>query len=154
MAKFGIELPTDIMKDFQKIYNNSDEIFGGMTKAGAEVVLRNVLQKCPDVIRPYAKLTRVYKTPSDDGINTKVIFTGYLPFKGNRQFFNVRGGNGKMYHNNKGIPADFLAIMYEYGRSTLPFPKKPFFRRSWNKGQIEKAMYDAQKKLSGGLLDE
>lgn len=154
MAKFGIELPTDIMKDFQKIYKNADEIFGGMTKAGAEVVLNNVRQKCPDVIRPYAKLTRVYKTPSDGGINTKVVFAGYIPFKGNRQYFNVRGGNGKMYSNSKGMPADFLAIMYEYGRSTLPFPKKPFFRRSFNKGQIEKAMLDAQKKLSGGLLDE
>lgn len=154
MAKFDMELPTDIMKDFQKIYKNSDKIFGGMTKAGAEVVLNNVLQKCPETIRPYARLTRVYKTPSDNGINTKVIFTGYLPFNGNRQAFVRRGGNGKMYATNKGIPADFLAIMYEYGRSTLPFPKKPFFRRSWNKGQIEKAMYDAQKKLSGGLLDE
>ena len=28
MAKFEMQLPDDIIKDFQKIYNNSDEIFG------------------------------------------------------------------------------------------------------------------------------
>lgn len=154
MANFGMELPTDIMNDFQRIYNDSEKIFGGMTKAGAEVALKRAVANAPDTIKSYAKLTRTYRTPSDGGINTKVIFTGYIPFKGNRQSFHIRGGNGKMYSNNKGIPVDFLAIMYEYGRSTLPFPKKPFFRRSFNKAEIEKAMLEAQKKLSGGLLDE
>lgn len=154
MANFGMELPTDIMNDFQRIYNDSEKIFGGMTKAGAEVALKRAVANAPDTIKSYAKLTRTYRTPSDGGINTKVIFTGYIPFKGNRQSFHIRGGNGKMNSNNKGIPVDFLAIMYEYGRSTLPFPKKPFFRRSFNKAEIEKAMLEAQKKLSGGLLDE
>lgn len=154
MAKFGMELPTDIMKDIQKIYNISEEIFGGMTKAGAEVVLNRAIANAPDVLKPYGKLTRVYKTPSDGGINTKVVFTGYIPFKGNRQFFNSRGGNGKMYSNSKGVPVDFIAILFEYGRSTLPFPKKPFLRKSFNRAEIERAMLEAQKKLSGGLLDE
>ena len=154
MAKFNMELPTDIMKDLQKLYGNSEKIFGGMTRAGAEVVLKKAISNAPDTIKPYAKLTRTYKTPSDGGINTKVIFTGYIPFKGNRNSFIIRGGNGKIYSNNKGIPVDFLAIMYEYGRSTLPFPKKPFLRRSFNKAEIERAMLEAQKNLSGGLLDE
>ena len=54
----------------------------------------------------------------------------------------------------KGIPVDFLAMVYEYGRSGYPFPKKPFFRKAWNKGKIEQAMLEAQKRASGGLLDE
>ena len=42
MAKFSMELPTEIMKDFEKVYENSEKIFGGMTRAGAEVVYSNI----------------------------------------------------------------------------------------------------------------
>lgn len=155
MAKFDMQLPKDLMSDLRKIDSNADKIFGDMTKAGAEVALSEVRSNAPDILRPYAKLTRTYKTPSDDGINTKVIFSGYLPFSGNRTSFLRRGrGGGKVYSTSKGIPADFLAIMYEYGRSNLPFPKRPFFRRSFNEAKINKAMLDAQKTASGGIIDE
>ena len=155
MAKFKMELPNDILKDIQKIHDNSDRIFGEMTKAGAEVVLNNVRATAPDpAIASHAKLSRTYKTPSDQGINTKVYFSGYIPFHGNRKYFIRRGRKGgKTYSTDKGIPVDFLAMVYEYGRSGYPFPKKPFFRKAWNKSQIEKAMMDAQKTLSGGLLE-
>ena len=156
MAKYKMELPTDIMKDFQKIYNNSEQIFGEMTKAGAETVLQTVKATAPNSdIASHAKLTRTYKTPSDDGINTKVYFSGYIPFKGRRRSFARRGRKGgRVYTTTKGIPVDFLAMVYEYGRSGYPFPKKPFFRKAWNKGKIEQAMLEAQKRASGGLLDE
>lgn len=156
MAKFKMELPSEIMKDFQKIYDNADEIFGEMTRAGAEVVMNNVKASAPlTSMSGYVKLSKTYKTPGDDGINTKVYFSGYLPFKGNRKTFKRRGrSGGSVYTTTKGIPADFLAQIYEYGRSTSPFPKKPFFRKSFKKAQIEKAMIKAQKQLSGGLLDE
>ena len=42
MARFELELPEEIMKDFQRIYDNADDIFGAMTKAGAEVVMSNI----------------------------------------------------------------------------------------------------------------
>lgn len=156
MAKFKMELPSEIMKDFQKVYDNADEIFGKMTRAGAEVVMNNVKASAPlTSMSGHVKLSKTYKTPSDDGINTKVYFSGYLPFKGNRKTFKRRGrSGGSVYTTTKGIPADFLAQIYEYGRSTSPFPKKPFFRKSFKKAQIEKAMIKAQKQLSGGLLDE
>lgn len=155
MAKFDMQLPKDLMSDLRKLDTNADKIFGDMTKAGAEVALSAVRSTAPDILRPYAKLTRTYKTPSDDGINTKVIFSGYLPFSGKRTEFLRRGrGGGKVYSTPKGVPADFLAIMYEYGRSNAPFPKKPFFRRSFNEAKINKAMLDAQKTASGGILDE
>jgi hypothetical protein len=101
-------------------------------------------------------LTRTYKTPSDDGINTKVIFSGYLPFStpGRTSFLRRGRGGGKVYSTSKGVPADFLAIIFEYGRSNAPFPKRPFFRRSFNEAKINKAMLDAQKTASGGILDE
>ena len=154
MAKFELELPEAIMKDLQKIYNNADEIFGEMTKAGAEVALRNAQGNAPATIAQYAKLTKTYKTPTDGGINTKVIFSGYLPFSGNRTQF-IRSGKkgGKAYATNKGVPVDFLANLYEYGRSNAPFPKHPFFRKAFQKAQIEAAMLAAQKKASGGILE-
>lgn len=141
MAKFNMELPSEIMKDFQKIYDNADDIFGEMTKAGAEVVENNIKANVPQSIQNSnmmncLKITKVYKTPSDDGINTKVGFYGYFKNK-----------DGKI------VPAPLVANVFEYGRSNLPFPKHPFLRKSFKKAQIEKAMLDAQKKASGGLLE-
>lgn len=154
MAKFKMELPREIMKDFQKIYDNTEEIFGAMTKAGAEVAMQNIKSNVPlPEMRSHVKLTKTYKTPSDDGINTKVYLTGFLPFKGNRKTFSRRGrSGGKVYTTTQGIPVEFLANIYEYGRSSAPFPKKPFLRKSFSKAKIEKAMLVAQKKASGGLL--
>jgi len=141
MARFEMQLPTEIMKDIQKIYNNADEIFGEMTKAGAEVVNRNIEANVPQSIRNSKmmnclKVTKVYKTPSDDGINTKVGFYGY--------FENEEG---------KIVPAPLVANVFEYGRSGLPFPKHPFMRKSFKKSEIEQAMLKAQKRASGGLLE-
>ena len=142
MAKFELQLPTEIMKDFQRIYKDSDKIFGEMTKAGAEVVEKNIIANVPQNIRKSKmmdclKLTKVYKTPSDDGINTKVGFYGYF-----------ENEDGKV------VPAPLVANVFEYGRSNSPFPKQPFMRKSFKKNQIEQAMLKAQKRASGGLLDE
>ncbi len=141
MAKFEMQLPTEIMKDFQKVYDNSDKIFGEMTKAGAEVVNHNIRANVPQAIRnsrmmDCLRITKTYKTPSDDGINTKVGFYGY--------FQNEDGKN---------VPAPLVANVFEYGRSNAPFPKQPFMRKSFKKCDIEQAMLKAQKRISGGLLE-
>lgn len=140
MAKFKMELPTEIMKDFQEIHDNADEIFGRMTRAGAGVVKGNILANAPSgirksVMRKNLKITVTYKTPSDDGINTKVAFYGY--------FTNEDG---------KTVPAPLVANVFEYGRSNSPFPKQPFLRKSFRKAQIQKAMLEAQKRASRGKL--
>ena len=140
MAKFEMVLPDDVIKDMKKIYDNSDKIFGGMTKAGAEVVLSNVKANAPEgwknsAIMNNIGLTKTYKTPSDGGINTKVIISGY--FKN---------------HNGVMTAAPLVANVFEYG--STKFNKQPFFRKSFRKQEIEKAMNNAQKELSGGLLDE
>ena len=141
MAKFELELPTEIMQDFQRIHDNADEIFGQMTKAGAEVVNANIRANVPQSIKKSKmmqclKTTKVYKTPSDDGINTKIGFYGY--------FVNEDG---------KTVPAPLVANVFEYGRSNAPFPKQPFMRKSFKKGEIEQAMLQAQRNASGGLLE-
>lgn len=139
MAKFDMQLPKDIIKDIEYINNNSDNIFGQMTKAGAEVVYANVRTNIPKSfadsnIMNCLKITKIYKTPSDGGINTKVGFYGY--------FINENGVE---------TPAPLVANVFEYGSSK--FTKKPFFRRSFKKAQIEKAMLDAQKQYSKGILN-
>lgn len=142
MAKFVAELPDAVLKDFEKIYGNTEKIFGEMTKAGAQVAYNNIVANVPEGIRNSGMMdtlmiSRVYRTPSDDGINTKVLFNGY-------------------FTNEDGVktPAPLVANVFEYGRSNAPFPKQPFLRKSFRKSEIEKAMLEAQKQASGGLLDE
>lgn len=140
MAKFVMELPTDIINDFRMIYDDYDKIVGEMTRAGAEVVYHNVAAALPDGIRKSVmmgnlRITKTYKTPTDGGTNTKVGFYGYFQSE-----------------DGKKTPAPLVANLYEYGRSNAPFPKQPFFRKAFKGSQIEQAMYDAQVKASKGLL--
>lgn len=147
MAKFQVQLPTEVLKDIEFIYGNTEGIFGEMTTAGAKVVYENITRNVPAGMQQSAelmnclRLTRVYTTPSDDGINTKVMFSGY-------------------FTNENGVktPAPLVANIFEYGRSAESvhgeIVKQPFLRRSFNKAQITRAMLEAQKKASRGLLDE
>ena len=140
MARFIMQLPTEILKDIEYINDNSDKIFGEMTQAGADVTIKNVRSNIPKSfvdsdIMDCLKITRVYKTPTDEGINTKVGFFGYFTNK-----------------NGVKTPAPLVANVFEYGSSK--FTKQPFFRRSFRKAQIEKAMLEAQRKYSKGLLNE
>lgn len=142
MAKFTADIDDSVLKDISYIDKQFDHIFGGMTKAGAEVVYKNVISALPEPLRSsgfssHVKLSKVYKTPSDDGINTKVMITGYFINKDGRK-----------------TPAPLVANMFEYGSTKKNYPKQPFFRKSFKKSQIMKAMEEEQKKLSGGLLDE
>ncbi len=142
MAKLVIDIDDSVLKDISYIDKQFDHIFGGMTKAGAEVVYKNVIANLPESLRSsgfssHVKLSKVYKTPSDDGINTKVMITGYFINKDGRK-----------------TPAPLVANMFEYGSDKRNYPKQPFFRKSFKKSRIMKAMEEAQKNLSGGLLDE
>lgn len=134
MAKFELELSNDIMKQFSDLDKNLDKMLGEMTEAGAKVVLENIKTSVPHSwfssnIMKCLKVTKTYKTPSDDGVNTKVAFYGY--------FIN---------RNGEKIPAPLVANVTEYGRSNSPYPKKPFMRKSFRKAEIEKAMEKIQDK--------
>lgn len=138
MALFNLELPNDILRDIEKLDKDTQKMLEEMTEAGARVVLSNIKSSVPaswytSGIMKCLKITKPYKTPSDDGVNTKVAFYGY--------FIN---------RNNEKIPAPLVANVTEYGRSNSPYPKKPFLRRSFKKAQIEKAMQDVQKKYIEG----
>lgn len=132
MAKFDMQLPKDYIKELENLGNNTDNIFGQMVKAGGEEVFKNVKTNIPksfidSPIMNCLKITKIYKTPSDGGINVKVAFYGY--------FINKNGVE---------TPAPLVANVFEYGSSK--FTKKPFFRRSFKKAQIEKIMLEEQER--------
>ncbi len=134
MAKFHQELPNDLIKVFEDLETNCDDMFGEMCKAGAEVVYNNVRNnmgrafKSTRSLEKGLKITKVYKTPSDDGINVHVGFYGY---------------------NDEGVPIPLIAQAREYGTSSGE-EKKPFFRKSFKKKDIEQAMQEVQDKYIKG----
>lgn len=149
MAKLTNFLPDEVITELDRLNGNIDGIMGEMTKAGAEEVAKNVRNGVPlQELSSHVKLSKRYKTPTDGGINTKVYFGGYLPFSGNRTTFKRRNGRSStIYATSKGVPASFVANMFEYGRHNgNPFPKKPFFRTAFKKNQVEKAMLEVQKR--------
>ena len=132
MARFRADLPVEQMRQFQRLEQGAETMLKEMTAAGAQVVYQNILSSVPQSwhtsqIMRCLKVTRSYKTPSNDGIATKVAFYGY--------FIN---------RNGERIPAPLVANVTEYGRSNSPYPKKPFLRRSFKKSQIESAMLAVQ----------
>lgn len=144
MASFTGELPIDLIQMFETLEVNTTGLLGAMVEAGAEVAKENVEANMPRTLKSglmtagdSVKLTKVYKTPSDDGINCQVIITGY--------FIN---------RNGEKTPAPLVANLFEYGRSTSPYPKKPFLRRSFNKADIEKAMIEAQERYMKEKLNK
>lgn len=138
MAKFESELPAELMKTFEELGENTQKMLEEMTQEGAKTVLANVNSNVPasfhsSNIMGCLQMTRPYETPSDGGINTKVAFYGY--------FTNEDG---------KKTPAPLVCNLFEYGRSSSPYPKHPFMRRSFKKGQIEAAMRKVEDKYIKG----
>lgn len=134
MAKFRMELPTELMQTFQNLDKNTEKMLGEMCEAGAQVVKETMEANMPDSL--YYGLganniitSRIYKTPSDGGINCQAMIVGYFTNK-----------------NGERTPAPLVANMFEYGSKKREYPKHPFFRKSFRKALIEKAMLDVQKK--------
>ena len=134
MAAFVGGMPDDLIKMFSELEKNTEQMLSDMVKAGAQVVEANVNAKMPRDLKKVLngnniKVTKTYKTPSDDGINCQVMITGYF-----------------VNRYNQVTPAPLVANLFEYGRSGAPYPKKPFFRACFNEKQIETAMLKAQEK--------
>ena len=148
MAKFSVELPKDVMDEIDKRVKDTPKMMEEMTKAGAEVVYQNVIRnmkgsfKDSSKLEPYLKITKTYRTFSDDAINTKVAFYGY--YKPETKTFTKKGKGGQSYTYN-GVPVPLIVMAREYGTSSGE-QKKPFMRKSFRKNQIEKAMMSVQDK--------
>ena len=136
MAKFKAELPNELLKVFEELETNAPEMMGEMCEAGARVVYNKVINnigksfKRTDTLLKGLKITRVYNTPTDDGINVHIGFYGYNTEK-------------KTKAHPKGVPIPLIAMAREYGTSSGE-DKKPFFRKSFSKKEIEQAMMEVQ----------
>lgn len=134
MAKANLEIPRYMIEKMERLEQDTRKMMEEMVEAGANVTYKNMLAKLPEGIKNSEmvnnlRVTRVYDTPSDEGINAKVAFYGY--------FTNEDG---------KITPAPLVANVFEYGRSDSPFPKEPFMRRSFNNNLITKAMLAIEEK--------
>ena len=109
-------------------------MLGEMVDTGAEIAMNNIKSNMGKSFDSTERLeeclvkTKVYKTKSDDGINSKVAFYGY--------FINKQG---------KKVPAPLVAMAREYGTSKGE-DKKPFIRKSFKKAEITSAMLRVQEK--------
>lgn len=174
MAKFSNELPLDLIEQFKKLADgDAEKMLGEMVDAGAEVVEKNIrknMQKAfknPSRLEKCLRVTKVYKTPYDDGVNKKVAFYGYLEgtegkttkrtvvktygklnSKG-KIIWQNKGRVGqtsvKTYSHNYGVPAPLVAMAREYGTSSGE-KKKPFVRPAFKKAEITSAMLKVQEK--------
>ena len=134
MGRLEVRMPTKFINDLEKTFKGFDEICSEMVQAGGRVVYNNIMKNMPDVLKKSnfsrcIRLTKTYKTPSDGAINSKVmVIDGY--------FIN---------HLGKRTPAPLIANVFEHGRSVDArggyMPKKPFFRKSFVKKDIFRAMY-------------
>ena len=136
MAKFNAELPNDLLKVFEELETDAPIMMGEMCKAGATVVHSKVVKnlskafKKPDTLLKGLKVTKVYKTSADDGINVHIGFYGYNTDK-------ITAAHPK------GVPIPLIAMAREYGTSSGE-QKKPFFLKSFAKKDIEAAMQKVQ----------
>ena len=142
MARFMAELPAELLQVFEGLETNADIMMGEMCQAGATAVYKKVVAnlekafKSTDSLLKGLKITRVYKTPSDDGINVHIGFYGY-----------DKDSTPTKRHPN-GTPIPLIAMAREYGTSSGE-AKKPFFRKSFSKKEIERAMKEVQDRYIG-----
>ena len=137
MASFEEEIPNELLKEIEKLGNNTPEMMKEMTKAGAETVYKNVQAnmsksfKTTKSLNKGLRITKVYHT-SNDEIAVKIAFYGYDKEKITKQYPN-------------GVPIPLIALAREYGTSSGE-KKKPFFRKSFKKKEIEDAILKVQEK--------
>lgn len=136
MARFEGLIPNDLLNELKNLCDDSEQIFGEMTQEAAKVVEKNVRNnikksfKDSSEIEKHLSISRVYRT-SDNSINTKVLFSGYM--------VNEAG---------KKVPVALVVNAREYG-SKSGEKKKPFFRRSFKEKEIERVMLQVQNKYIG-----
>ena len=140
MARFNGELPNELITMFENLGKDVPKMTSEMCKAGAKVVYDEIVKnigksfKKTDKLLKHLKLTRAYKTPSDDGINVHIGFYGYdedsKPTK----------------RHPKGTPIPLIAMAREYGTSSGE-KKKPFLRKAFKRKElIEQAMMEVQNR--------
>ena len=161
MARLKLELPTDLIKQFETLEKKTDEVMGKATKAGAEVVYKNIKNNMSSVfsgstkskMEAGLKITRTYKSPKKSTIGNFVGFYGYIPFSDpRRKVFRRKGAGGTAYETTKGVPREFLANLYEYGSNEQDITGSRFIKKSQKKTEIEKTMQEVIDKETDKVI--
>lgn len=134
MAHYYGNVPDELIRQFEILLNNSQQMIDEMVTAGAHVVMDNMKQRMPPELKKYVtpdtlQLTDVYTTPSNGARKCYIWFGGYA--------VNSKG---------KEFPIELVANMFEYGSKQREYPKHPFLRKCFHKREIERAMLKAQNK--------
>lgn len=150
MAKYNVQLPNEIVKEIEELEKNCVNMFEDMTQEGAKVVYNLVLQNMrsafasTDSLEEGLKFTRAYRT-RDGSVNTYVGFYGYdedgtpIPLMAMAREYGTYGSNSKTKHK----PKNKKGVMPKGEQ------KKPFFRKSFKKKDIEEAMLKVQERYLG-----
>ncbi len=179
MAKFSAELPVDLLEQFTELYQSgATKMMSEMTMAGALIAYNNIKRnmkkafKNPASLEKHLRITKVYRSIYDDGINVKVAFYGYKDgtegtttkstrkttykekYHGGKKDGHLvevnigrAGKTGeKTYSHNYGVPVPMIVIQREYGNDKTGVKKIPFVRPSFKKAQITQAMLKVQEK--------
>lgn len=153
MARMVMQLPDDLIRQFEEMANCSEEMIGEMTQAGAKLVYNNIINKMnmvfdnPKGLQKHLQITKVYKSKYDDGTNTKVAFYGYYK-EGERTFSitkTLKSGKKATYTYN-GVPVPLIVMAREFG-SSQGEAAKPFVLPSFNQSQIRQAMLQKQNEF-------
>nr|DAH84347.1 MAG TPA: hypothetical protein [Caudoviricetes sp.] len=154
MASFNMYEPQELLRELEKLGKDTEKMMMEMTQAGGKVVYNNVIDrmhvafKTPESLIANLRMTKPYRAPSSDSINTKVAVYGYIhkgkKFKRRNRY---KGKNnktqGKVYISD-GVPAPFVVIQREFGNSRGE-KKIPIFRPSFEDNRIESEMLNVQK---------
>lgn len=141
MARFNADLDNGVIQAMEALGKKAPEVMEAMVEAGGEVAYRNVRANMRSSFKTTRSLekglrkTRVFKTPSDDGIAVKIGFSGYSDHK-----------SGKF---GNGVPVPLIATAREKGTKHGE-ARKPFFKKSFNKSEITAAMQAVEPKLFEG----
>ena len=172
MARFSAELPYDLIREVSRLDKSTPQMLEEMTQAGAQVVYNNVVRNMshsfqhPEHLTPYLRITKAYRTLGGKSVNTKVAFYGYynegktytnnqhrksteqFEYHPGRQNKATRIGGRKTAdysYKQKGVPVPLICMAREYGTSHGE-EKKPFFKQSFRKKEIEAAMLKVMEK--------
>lgn len=140
MAKFSSEIPNELFHQLERF--SVKDMMSEMVAEAGKAVLNNMRDNMHKVFKTTKsldkglKMTKVYKTSSDDGINVAIGFYGYDTEKISEKY-------------PKGKPIPLIAMAREYGTSSGE-KKRPFMRKSFKKAEIEAIMQKVQDKYIGG----
>ena len=156
MAKFELEIPKEVIWQFEDLTKNCDQMIDEMIKAGAEEVKSRIYQGMPAELKKYAtartlSTSKPYRMATKDAKAVYVWFGGYKKDLDGSVYRKKYAGNyskenAKAYAQEAGTPLELIANMFEYGSKKRNYPKHPFLRKAFHKREIERAMLRAQKK--------